>query len=71
MSTKKRNERIIKGLQSGRTFRDVAASVGVHHRTAQRVAAREGYYSVRSSAAIPSDFNSKGQRTFFKLHPNY
>jgi hypothetical protein len=69
MSIKKRNERIIKGLQSGRTFRDVAAAVGVHHRTAQRVAAREGYYSARSRHAIPSDFNSKGVRVFYKAHP--
>lgn len=71
MSITKRNEKIIKGLQRGETFRAVAAKVGVHHRTAQRVAASAGYYSARSKEALPSDFNAKGVRVFFQFHPYF
>ena len=71
MSTAKRNTKIVAGLRSGDTFRNVAAKVGVHHRTAQRVAILEGAYSARSAEALPEDFNNKGRKAFYKAHPNF
>jgi len=67
MSITKRNQKIVSGLKSGETFRAVAEKVGVHHRTAQRVAARAGQYSARSYAAYESDFNAKGAKVFRKF----
>jgi hypothetical protein len=66
MSTEKRNQKIVAGLKRGETFRAVAANVGVHHRTAQRVADRYGAYSARSKEAYESDFNTKGARVYRK-----
>ena len=71
MSTAKRNKKIVAGLRSGETFRAVASKVGVHHRTAQRVADRVGAYSARSKEALPSDFNTKGVRVFRKFNPAF
>jgi IS30 family transposase len=67
MNITKRNQKIITGLKNGESFRSVADKVGVHHRTAQRVAARAGQYSARSYAAYESDFNSKGAKVFRKF----
>jgi len=71
MSVTKRNQKIVSGLKSGETFRAVAAKVGVHHRTAQRVAAREGAYSARSEEALAEDFNQKGRKVFYKSNPSF
>ena len=66
MSTTKRNNKIVAGLRSGETFRAVAEKVGVHHRTAQRVAERLGAFSARSGAAYATDFNRKGLKEYNK-----
>lgn len=68
MSTTKRNAKIIAGLKSGETFRAVAEKVGVHHRTAQRVASAYGAYSARSGDAYETDFNAKGRKAFRKAN---
>lgn len=67
MSTSKRNNKIIAGLRNGETFRAVAEKVGVHHRTAQRVADRADAYSARSKAAYEEDFNRKGAKVYRKV----
>ena len=67
MSIAKRNQKIIAGLKSGETFRAVAEKVGVHHRTAQRVAERAGVYSARSPEAYESDFNRTGAKVYRKV----
>ena len=67
MSTLSRDNKIVSGLRSGKTFRQVAEEVGVHHRTAQRVAERSDVYSARSYDALPSDFNTKGLRVYKRV----
>jgi IS30 family transposase len=69
--TRRNQKKIINGLRSGETFRAVAEKVGVHHRTVQRLADREGYYSARSAAAYESDFNKKGAKVYRRFHPDF
>ena len=68
MSTSKRDQKIVSGLRSGKSFRTVAGEVGVHHRTAQRVAERYDAYSARSKYAYEEDFNRDGKKVYRKFH---
>ena len=70
MTKAKRNRKIISGIRNGYSFRNVAFSWGVHHRTAQRIASAYGVYSARSYDAVPEDFTKKGQKVFFQENPD-
>jgi hypothetical protein len=64
-----RNKTIVSAIRNGETFRNVAAKVGVHHRTAQRVADAHGVFSARSWAAEPGDFTRKGLKVYNTQNP--
>lgn len=56
--SKSTERNIVSGLNSGRTLREVAQTVGVHHKTVQNVGDRNDVYSVRSGL-FPGKGNSK------------
>lgn len=66
----RRNRKIISGVRNGNSFRNVAAEVGVHHRTAQRVAAANDVWSARSWFARAEDFTKKGLKVFIAQNPD-